>query len=134
MRLEKFAAIDIGSNAIRMLIANVMLGDATPPKFHKNSMVRVPIRLGEDSFTVGDISSKNLKRMIHAFKAFKRIMKVHGVTQYRAYATCTITALTAADVADAIAYMTEAPPHVTLADVTLLPTDQASAYVINRRS
>lgn len=87
MRLEKFAAIDIGSNAIRMLIANVVLGDATPPKFHKNSMVRVPIRLGEDSFTVGDISSKNLKRMIHAFKAFKRIMKVHGVTQYRAYAT-----------------------------------------------
>ena len=59
MRLEKFAAIDIGSNAIRMLIANVLLGDATPPKFHKNSMVRVPIRLGEDSFTVGDISSKN---------------------------------------------------------------------------
>ena len=52
MRLEKFAAIDIGSNAIRMLIANVVLGDATPPKFHKNSMVRVPIRLGEDSFTV----------------------------------------------------------------------------------
>jgi NADP-dependent 3-hydroxy acid dehydrogenase YdfG len=46
----------------------------------------------------------------------------------------TITALTAADVADAIAYMAEAPPHVTLADVTLLPTDQASAYVINRRS
>lgn len=46
----------------------------------------------------------------------------------------TLTALTAADVADAIAYMAEAPPHVTLADVTLLPTDQASAYVINRRS
>ncbi|MGB0255677.1 MAG: SDR family NAD(P)-dependent oxidoreductase [Flavobacteriaceae bacterium] len=46
----------------------------------------------------------------------------------------TITALSAADVADAIAYMAEAPPHVTLADVTLLPTDQASAYVINRRS
>ena len=46
----------------------------------------------------------------------------------------TLTPLTAEDVADAIAYMVAAPPHVTLADITLLPTDQASAYVINRQS
>lgn len=87
MQLEKYAAIDIGSNAIRMLVANVVFSDQHVPRFHKNSMVRVPIRLGEDSFTVGDISTQNLKRMIRAFKAFKHIMKVHGVTQYRAYAT-----------------------------------------------
>ena len=87
MQLEKYAAIDIGSNAIRMLIANVVFSEQQVPRFHKNSMVRVPIRLGEDSFTVGEISSRNLKRMIRAFKAFKQIMKVHGVTQYRAYAT-----------------------------------------------
>jgi len=87
VQLEKYAAIDIGSNAIRMLIANVVFSEEQVPRFHKNSMVRVPIRLGEDSFTVGEISSRNLKRMIRAFKAFKQIMKVHGVTQYRAYAT-----------------------------------------------
>ena len=87
MRLDKFAAIDIGSNAIRMLVANVLLEDEQPKQFHKNSIVRVPIRLGQDSFTVGEISSKNLKRMIRAFKAFKQIMKVHGVSHYKAYAT-----------------------------------------------
>lgn len=87
MQLKKFAAIDIGSNAIRMLVANVVFSDSNPPRFHKNSMVRVPIRLGEDSFTVGEISSRNVKRMIRAFKAFKQIMKVHEVSQFRAYAT-----------------------------------------------
>ncbi|CAI8238583.1 MAG TPA: NAD(P)-dependent oxidoreductase [Flavobacteriaceae bacterium] len=45
-----------------------------------------------------------------------------------------IEALSAADVAESIAFMIEAPPHVTLADITLLPTDQASAFVINRKS
>jgi exopolyphosphatase/guanosine-5'-triphosphate,3'-diphosphate pyrophosphatase len=49
--------------------------------------VRAPIRLGEDSFTLGEISKKNLKRMIRAIKAFKLLMKVHGVSQYQAYAT-----------------------------------------------
>ena len=44
----------------------------------------------------------------------------------------TLTPLTAADVANAIAYMVDAPPHVTVADLTLLPTDQANATVINR--
>ncbi|CAI8265383.1 MAG: Guanosine-5'-triphosphate,3'-diphosphate pyrophosphatase [Flavobacteriaceae bacterium] len=87
MRLDKFAAIDIGSNAIRMLVANVVIDKDQPTQFHKNSIVRVPIRLGEDSFTVGEISSKNVKRLTRAFKAFKQIMKVHEVSRYRAYAT-----------------------------------------------
>ena len=87
MQLDKFAAIDIGSNAIRMLVANVVIDKDQPTHFHKNSIVRVPIRLGEDSFTVGEISSKNVKRLTRAFKAFKQIMKVHGVSRYRAYAT-----------------------------------------------
>lgn len=87
MRLDKFAAIDIGSNAIRMLVANVVIDKDQPTQFYKNSIVRVPIRLGEDSFTVGEISSKNVKRLTRAFKAFKQIMKVHEVSRYRAYAT-----------------------------------------------
>ena len=44
-----------------------------------------------------------------------------------------LDALQAEDVANAIAYMVEAPPHVTVADLTLLPTDQANATVINRK-
>ena len=45
----------------------------------------------------------------------------------------TLRPLTAEDVADAIAYMVDVPPHVTVADLTLLPTDQANATVINRK-
>ncbi len=71
---------------MRVLISNVV---ETKQKVHfqKNTLVRAPIRLGEDSFTLGEISKKNLKRMIRAMKAFKLLMKVHGVSQYQAYAT-----------------------------------------------
>ena len=86
MKIKKYAAIDIGSNAMRVLISNVV---ETKQKVHfqKNTLVRAPIRLGEDSFTFGEISKKNLKRMISAMKAFKLLMKVHEVSHYQAYAT-----------------------------------------------
>jgi exopolyphosphatase/guanosine-5'-triphosphate,3'-diphosphate pyrophosphatase len=53
----------------------------------KSSLVRVPIRLGQDSFTVGEISPRNTKLMIKAMKAFKLIMKVNNVKKYMACAT-----------------------------------------------
>lgn len=87
MEIKKYAAIDIGSNAVRVLIANVVEIKNHPPKFMKSAMVRVPIRLGEDSFTVGEISKKNEKRMVRAMKAFKHIMKIHAVEHYMACAT-----------------------------------------------
>ena len=86
MKINKYAAIDIGSNAVRMLIANVIDRDGKR-YFQKNALVRVPIRLGEDSFTSGEISSKKINRMVKSMKAFKHLMKVHGVKDYRAYAT-----------------------------------------------
>ncbi|RAV28799.1 Ppx/GppA phosphatase family protein [Sinomicrobium soli] len=87
IRIRKFAAIDIGSNAIRLLINNVIEEEGKEPQFKKSSLVRVPIRLGQDSFTVGEISDGNAIRMIEAMKAFKLLMKVHGVEKYRACAT-----------------------------------------------
>jgi exopolyphosphatase/guanosine-5'-triphosphate,3'-diphosphate pyrophosphatase len=86
LKIKKYAAIDIGSNAMRVLISNVV-ETKEEVHFQKNALVRAPIRLGEDSFTLGEISKKNLKRMIRAMKAFKLLMKVHGVSQYQAYAT-----------------------------------------------
>lgn len=71
---------------MRVLISNVV-ETKEEVHFQKNALVRAPIRLGEDSFTLGEISKKNLKRMISAMKAFKLLMKVHGVSQYQAYAT-----------------------------------------------
>tara|TARA_B100001057_G_scaffold255524_1_gene255788 strand:+ start:9468 stop:10367 length:900 start_codon:yes stop_codon:yes gene_type:complete len=87
MKIEKYAAIDLGSNALRTLIANVITDNKGNINFYKNSLVRVPIRLGEDTFTKGEISKQNIKRIIKAIKAFKYIIKIHKVINFNAYAT-----------------------------------------------
>ena len=86
MKLKKFAAIDIGSNAIRILIANIIQTEQDVV-FQKNSLIRSPVRLGEDSFTLGEISPKSLKRFVKTMKAFKLLMNIHGVSHYKAFAT-----------------------------------------------
>lgn len=86
-KIIKYGAIDIGSNAIRLLIATVTLYNDEPPVFKKTSLVRVPIRLGQDVFTTGSISSKNLNRMVDSMKSYKLLMDVHKVKTYKAYAT-----------------------------------------------
>lgn len=87
LTIEKYAAIDIGSNAIRLLIATVIEKDEKPPQFKKTSLVRVPIRLGADVFLDGAISEANLVRMLDAMNAYKLLMQTHKVTKYRACAT-----------------------------------------------
>ena len=85
--LKKYAAIDIGSNAMRLLIVNIVEQEGKEPQFNKSSLVRVPIRLGQDAFTVGEITEENIERMCDAMTAFHLLMKVHKVQCYRAFAT-----------------------------------------------
>ena len=87
LEIKKYGAIDIGSNAIRLLISNVIVSEDKEPQFKKSSLVRVPIRLGADAFVSGIISEQNTNRMINAIEAFKLLMKVHGVEKYKACAT-----------------------------------------------
>ena len=87
IKLKKYAAIDIGSNAMRLLIVNIVEQDGKETQFNKSSLVRVPIRLGQDAFTVGEISEENIDRMCDAMKAFNLLMKVHKVQSYKAFAT-----------------------------------------------
>jgi len=87
LEIKKYGAIDIGSNAIRLLISNVIVSEDREPQFKKSSLVRVPIRLGADAFVSGIISELNTNRMINAIEAFKLLMKVHGVEKYKACAT-----------------------------------------------
>jgi exopolyphosphatase/guanosine-5'-triphosphate,3'-diphosphate pyrophosphatase len=88
LEIKKFAAIDIGSNAIRLLISNVIISEYSEPQFKKSSLVRVPIRLGADAFiNDGVISDENTNRLINAMEAFKLLMNVHGVEKYKACAT-----------------------------------------------
>ena len=88
MKIEKLAAIDIGSNAVRLLVSNVITErNGNEPSFRKSALVRVPIRLGADTFINKTISEDNTKRMIKAMEAFKLLMEVHGVQKYKACAT-----------------------------------------------
>ncbi|KIA93074.1 MULTISPECIES: Ppx/GppA phosphatase family protein [unclassified Flavobacterium] len=87
IKIKKYGAIDIGSNAMRLLIVNVVEQEGKEPQFNKSSLVRVPIRLGQDAFTVGEISEENIERMCDAMKAFNLLMKVHKVERYMAFAT-----------------------------------------------
>lgn len=87
MKLTKYAAIDIGSNGVRLLIDNVVEFKKKETQFKKSSLVRVPIRLGEDVFTTGSISENNKNRMCDAMQAFQLLMQVNGVEKFKACAT-----------------------------------------------
>jgi exopolyphosphatase/guanosine-5'-triphosphate,3'-diphosphate pyrophosphatase len=87
IKIKKYAAIDIGSNAMRLLVANIIEENGKETHFTKSALVRVPIRLGQDAFTVGEITQENIDRMVDAMKAFKLLMKVHKVEKYMACAT-----------------------------------------------
>ena len=84
--MKKIAAIDIGSNAVRMLICYVIpFGNENI--YQKNSYLRLPLRLGEDSFSNGIISEDKIKTLSDALLSFKYIMRVHKVQEYQIYAT-----------------------------------------------
>lgn len=85
--IKKYAAIDIGSNAVRLLISNIIEQKGKPTLFKKSSLVRVPIRLGSDVFLNNEISKENEQRMLDTMLAFKLLMKSHKVVSYKACAT-----------------------------------------------
>ena len=87
LSIKKFAAIDIGSNAVRLLISNIIEEKGKEVRFKKNSLVRVPIRLGADVFINDVISEENIERLIDTMKAFNLLMKSHKVKRYKACAT-----------------------------------------------
>jgi exopolyphosphatase/guanosine-5'-triphosphate,3'-diphosphate pyrophosphatase len=82
----KLAAIDIGSNAIRLLIEEVRHFNGQI-RIDKVSLTRVPVRLGEDVFTTGRISDEKLKQLVKTMRAFCYIMDIHQVEVFRACAT-----------------------------------------------
>tara|TARA_R110002050_G_scaffold243212_3_gene379715 strand:- start:5455 stop:6360 length:906 start_codon:yes stop_codon:yes gene_type:complete len=87
LSIKKYAAIDIGSNAVRLLISNIIEQKGKPVQFKKNSLVRVPIRLGADVFVKNRISKDNTQRVLDTMLAFKLLMKSHKVVKYKACAT-----------------------------------------------
>ena len=86
MNISTYAAIDIGSNAVRLLI-NTIYDNKGTITFNKTSLVRVPIRLGQDVFTDKKISKKTMNRLNEAMTAYKLLMNVYNVDKYIAFAT-----------------------------------------------
>jgi exopolyphosphatase / guanosine-5'-triphosphate,3'-diphosphate pyrophosphatase len=82
----KFAAIDIGSNAVRLLFCNVITHNGKT-SIKKAELLRVPIRLGEDSFLHKKISVEKEEKLVTAMKAFKNLIDVYDAVDYRACAT-----------------------------------------------
>jgi len=82
----KLAAIDIGSNAARLLISEVIINNGKP-QFNKLNLVRVPLRLGFDVFEKGEISKQRLGMIIQTMKAYGHLLNVYGVTHLKACAT-----------------------------------------------
>lgn len=82
----RYAAIDIGSNAVRLLIADISKQDGLY-KYKKNTLIRVPLRLGDDAFLDHKISPKKAGDLIKTMLAFKNLMDVYHVSEYLACAT-----------------------------------------------
>jgi len=87
LKIRKYAAIDIGSNAVRLLVSTITEPENKEPTFKKTSLVRVPIRLGADVFVNGEISEENMLRMEDTMRAFDLLMKSHKIERYKACAT-----------------------------------------------
>ena len=83
----KFGAIDIGSNAVRLLIARVDELEDGRKSVDKLSFYRVPVRLGADVFSDGAISEAKTKHLVKTMKAFWYLMDVQGVEWFHAFAT-----------------------------------------------
>jgi exopolyphosphatase/guanosine-5'-triphosphate,3'-diphosphate pyrophosphatase len=90
MQLYRFASVDIGSNAVRLFFALVIANRARLVKIKKLSLLRVPIRLGEDTFLRKRISNKKANALVKAMRAFKDLCPEYGVQAYEACATSAI--------------------------------------------
>ncbi|MBP2833568.1 exopolyphosphatase [Aquimarina sp. U1-2] len=87
LTIEKYGAIDIGSNAIRLLISSIHEEEGQTTRFKKTSLIRLPIRLGTDVFKTNRVSEENITRMIDTMQAYRLLMKTHKVVRYKACAT-----------------------------------------------
>jgi exopolyphosphatase/guanosine-5'-triphosphate,3'-diphosphate pyrophosphatase len=81
------AAIDIGSNAARLLINKVIEDGKKPPEFVKVNLLRIPLRLGMDVFSTGKIGKEREEMTLKTMKVFSDLMKIYHVDHYRACAT-----------------------------------------------
>lgn len=99
MKQDYYAAIDIGSNAVRLLIKGRYALDSGDSVTSKEVMLRVPIRLGQDVFTTGRISDEKKRQLLMLIQAYKHVMQIYNITPAH-YRACATAALREAENAD----------------------------------
>jgi exopolyphosphatase/guanosine-5'-triphosphate,3'-diphosphate pyrophosphatase len=82
----RYAAVDIGSNAVRLLFCDVDVYQ-NRKAVKKIFLIRLPIRLGQDVFTKKKVSAKNVTNLIKALETFKHLLAIYQVVDYRVCAT-----------------------------------------------
>lgn len=87
MKEKTYAAIDIGSNAVRLLVKRSQSNDSKSPDLKKLLLLRVPLRLGFDVFAKGKVSAGKADDLVRLMKAYRLLMKIYDVDTYRACAT-----------------------------------------------
>ncbi|HEX6915436.1 MAG TPA: exopolyphosphatase, partial [Chitinophagaceae bacterium] len=119
----KLAAIDIGSNAARLLISEVTNDENGAPRFTKVNLVRVPLRLGFDVFETGEISDARAKMLLDTMQAYRCLMNVYEVRHLKACATSAMR--------DAVngPELTEKIRTATGIDIGIISGDEEATYI-----
>jgi len=119
----RLAAIDIGSNAARLLISDVVPGLRDVPEFIKTALVRVPLRLGFDVFDKGEISAGKVEKIIKTIKSYKLLLDVYEVKHLKA---CATSAMRDAANADDIIKKVKAETGIT---IEIISGDQEASFI-----
>jgi exopolyphosphatase/guanosine-5'-triphosphate,3'-diphosphate pyrophosphatase len=119
----QLAAIDIGSNAARLLISEVIDEDGGKPQFNKINLVRVPLRLGFDVFERGEISSAKQESLMQTMKAYQHLLKVYDIKHLKA---CATSAMRDAANGEAIIKTIKAETGI---DISIITGDQEASYI-----
>lgn len=128
MEHPHYAAVDIGSNAVRLLIKR--LEDPSSGRFGKVVLLRVPLRLGQDVFTRGCVSEGKLQNLVDLISAFKLVMGIYNVEpgRYRMCATSAIREAVNAD--DVVRRIREATGFT----IEVISGQEEASIVCNLRS
>lgn len=132
----RYASIDIGSNAVRLLIADIVEDVNGTIQFRKDTLLRVPLRLGDDAFIKKHISNNKVQKMVQTMQSFKLLMDVYGVTEYYA---CATSAMREADNGtDIVKACREVGVDINIIDgakeAEIIYNCQLESYVNNKRS
>jgi exopolyphosphatase/guanosine-5'-triphosphate,3'-diphosphate pyrophosphatase len=119
----RLAAIDIGSNAARLLIAEVINTEKNIPQFNKINLIRVPLRLGFDVFAKGEISKQKRGMIMQTMKAYSHLIKAYDVQFVKACATSAMRdAINSDDILRKIKMETGL-------DVTIISGDEEASFI-----